>query len=200
MISGFDFSEKNGLIAWEKIPNASQRFVYLKASQGLFMADKAFAANRKNARLNGWQVGAYHWLDPRLNCRMQAEKFAQTIGNASGELPPAVCLELYRAPAKEMDANVRSFIDTLVCLISRKVVIYTSPAYWKTNLQKSEWAGQCLLWIDQPGAFFPGQLYPWCGWSFWQSSFKTVIPGVAGQVGVNWFNGNENELQELVGL
>jgi lysozyme len=198
MISGFDFSEKNGIIQWEKLANASHRFVYLKASESLFLLDKTFTTNRMNAKQRGWCVGAYHWLNPRLNCQLQAEKFAQTIGSTSGELPPAVCLELYRSPLNEMDRNVCSFIDTLTNLVGRKVVIYTSSTYWKTHLSKSEWASKCILWIDQPGSFFPGQLYPWSGWSFWQTSFKTLLPGIGGNFGLNWFNGSEKELQQMV--
>lgn len=197
MISGIDVTEKNGLIEWEKLSVSSLRFGYLKASHGLFLVDEAFSTNRARARQNGWLVGAYHWLDPRLNCQLQADKFAKIIGNSNGELPPAVCLELYHAPLADMERNVRSFIETLSHLISRKVVIYTSPIYWKSYLSKAEWGSQCLLWIDQPGAYFPGQLYPWSGWSFWQTSFQSVLPGITGNIGLNRFNGSEYELLKL---
>jgi lysozyme len=200
MISGFDCTEKNGLIDWEKLPSASLRFAYLKASEGLFLADEAFSANRTRARQLGWLVGGYHWLNPRLNCQLQAEKFAQIIGSTAGELPPAVCLELYRAPLADMDRNVRSFVETLSRLVSRKVIIYTSGTYWKSYLPKSEWANNCLLWIDQPGSFFPGQLFPWSTWSFWQASFKSVLPGISGSIGFNRFNGSENELRQMVSV
>jgi len=197
MICGLDLSEKNGTINWEKIPISSLKFVYLKASEGLFQIDEAFSVNRTNARQHGWLTGAYHWLDPRLNCQLQAQKFAQLIGNTTGELPPAVCLELYRANSSEMERNVRSFIDTLTRLIGRRLAIYTAASFWKTYLPKAEWGNQCLLWIDQPGTLFPGQLYPWSGWSFWQTSFKSICPGVVGNVGLNFFNGNENDIRRL---
>jgi lysozyme len=93
---------------------------------------------------------------------------------------------------------VNNFIDTLVRLVGRKVVIYTSSSFWKSYLPKSEWADQCILWIDQPGSFFPGQLYPWSGWSFWQTSYKSVLPEISGEFGLNWFNGSADELRQLV--
>ena len=198
MVNGFDFSDKNSGMDWDKLSNFSQSFAYLKASEGLSITDKTFNVNRASAKEHGWLVGAYHWLDPKLNCQKQAEKFALTIGSTRGELPPAVCLDLYRSATSEMDRNVRLFVDTLIELMGRKVVIYTSSVYWQSYLPKSEWADRCLLWIDLPGSIFPPQIYPWAGWTFWQTSFKAIMPGINGIVGVNWFNGSVKELQQLV--
>ncbi len=200
MVNGFDFSDKNGSVDWEKLSNFSQNFTYLKASEGLYTADNSFNVNRIRAKEHGWLVGAYHWLNPKLNCKQQAESFARTLGSTKGELPPAVCLELYRTATIEMERNVRTFVDTLIELIGRKVVIYTSSIYWNAYLPKSEWANRCLLWNDQPGLLFPPQIYPWAGWTFWQTSFKAIMPGINGNVGVNWFNGSVKELQQLVNV
>ena len=200
MVSGFDFSEKNGSLDWEKLSNLSQRFVYLKASEGLYTADQTFNVNRSRAKEHGWMVGAYHWLNPKLNCKQQADSFAQTLGSTKGELPPAVCLELYHSANSEMERNVRTFVDTLTSIIERKMVIYTSSAYWRSYLSKSEWANRCLLWIDLPGLLFPPQVYPWAGWTFWQTSYKPILPHINGNVGVNWFNGSVQELQQLVNV
>jgi lysozyme len=198
MVNGFDFSDKNGIMDWDKLTIHSPSFVYLKASEGLSITDKSFNINRAGAKEHGWLVGAYHWLDPKLNCKLQAENFARTLGSTNGELPPAVCLELYRSATSEMERNVRTFVVSLIELVGRKVVIYTSNTYWNAYLPKSEWANSCFLWIDQPGLIFPTQIYPWVGWTFWQTSFKTIMPGINGNVGMNWFNGTVKELQQLV--
>jgi lysozyme len=200
MVTGFDFSEKNGSVDWKKLSNPLQSFAYLKASEGLFTPDKTFTTNRSQAKENDFLVGAYHWLNPKLNCKQQAEKFAIILGNTGGELPPAFCLELYRSDSSDMDTNVRIFVDTLIGLIGRKIVVYTSSTYWKSYLVKSEWANRCLLWIDLPGLLFPMQVYPWAGWTFWQSSFNGTFPGINGNVGVNWFNGSVRELRQLVNV
>jgi lysozyme len=198
MVNGFDFSEKNGNVDWQKISNPLQSFAYMKASEGLFTADKTFPSNRTRAKEHGLLVGAYHWLNPKLNCKQQAEKFATILGSTSGELPPAVCLELYRTAASEMDKNVYIFVDTLISLIGRKIVVYTSSTYWKSYLAKSVWASRCLLWIDLPGLLFPTQIYPWASWTFWQTAFNVTLPGINGNVGVNLFNGSVKELYQLV--
>jgi lysozyme len=200
MVNGFDFSEKNGSVDWEKLSNPFQKFAYLKASEGLFTADKTFTVNRSSAKEHGWLVGAYHWLNPKLNCKQQAEKFAIILGSTGGELPPAFCLELYRSATSDMDTNVRIFVDTLIGLIGRKIVVYTSSSYWQSYLAKSEWANRCLLWIDLPGILFPTQVFPWAGWTFWQTSFNATLPGINGNVGVNWFNGSVKELHQLVNV
>jgi len=198
MVHGFDLSDINGEVEWEKIPAHQLPFVYLKASDGINNLDKRFNVNRQKAKANGILTGAYHWLNPKLNCKQQAEFFVNVVGNFSGELPPAVCLELYRTSINDMEKNVRLFIDTLVNFINRKPIIYTSIEYWTANLPKAHWACQYPLWIDAPGRKLPSQLYPWASWTFWQYSYKDLIPGVNGYIGVNRFNGNMEELQNLV--
>ncbi len=197
MIAGFDLSEKNGAVDWNSIPNTMLRFVYLKTSEGLSTADYYFNINRQNAKAKGFLVGCYHWLNPKLNCKQQAEFFYKNAKSFEGELPPAVCLELYRSSISDMELNVRTFIETLISLSGRKPVIYTSSAYWKANLPKAEWACAYDLWVDQPGTAFPSQIYPWVGWKFWQASYQASLPGIDNTIGINWFNGYFHELQKM---
>ena len=198
MITGFDLSDKNGSVDWDNIPNTMLRFVYLKTSDGLSNADYYFNSNRQNAKARGFLVGCYHWLNPKLNCKQQAEFFVKTAGSFEGELPPAVCLELYRSSVSEMERNVRTFIDTLNSLSGRKPVIYTSAAYWKENLPNAEWANSYYLWVDYPAKTLPRQIYPWIGWTFWQASYLTSLPGIDNTVGINYFNGYWDDMQKMV--
>jgi lysozyme len=198
MVLGLDLSEKNKTVDWTSLANSTFRFIYLKASEGLFKEDLCFNTYKQQAKAQGFVVGGYHWLDPKLNCKVQAEKFIQKISYSSGDLPPALCLDIYRSSLKDMDNNVQTFIDTVSGLCGKKPVIYTSSDYWRTNLPKAEWACKYPLWIDQPGSLFPGQLYPWASWTFWQAFYNTLISGVQNNVGINWFNGTEIELTQMV--
>lgn len=198
MIAGFDISTKNGNLVWDNIPQAKLRFVYIKSGEGLNNEDSFFKINCQGAHKKGYLVGAYHWLNPKYDCKKQAENFVKTVGSFRGLLPPVVCLELYRTDRFELERNVRLFIDTIVDLTGKTMMIYTSPEYWKTNFTEFEWATSSLLWIDYPGNLFPPQVYPWAGWTFWQSSYQVLLPGAQNMVGLNWFNGTFKDLLALV--
>ena len=198
MIAGFDISTKNGNVGWDKVPTSMLKFVYIKSGEGLYNEDPHYAVNFQNAKKKGLLVGAYHWLNPKFDCKQQAEKFAKTVGSFNSMLPPVVCLELHRTKVTEMERNVHLFIDTLTGLSGRKVMIYTSLEYWKANLAEAEWADTSYLWIDHPGKIYPPQVYPWAGWTFWQSSYQSVIPGINGITGLNWFNGRMKDLLALI--
>ncbi len=197
MLIGLDLSQKNGSLCWSSIPNLMLNFVYLKASEGLFKEDTFYSSNRQKAKDIGLLVGTYHWLDPKLNCKSQAEKFVQKIGSLQGELSPAVVLDTYHSSLPEMDKNVLTFLETVSALSGRLPIIYTSAVYWKQYLPKAEWGCKYKLWVDQPGLLFPDQLFPWAGWTFWQQSYQNFMPGLANQVGINWFNGSKKDLFQL---
>jgi len=198
MIAGFDISTKNGNVVWDNISNTRLKFVFLKSGDGLYNADPQYTFNCQNAQKRGFLVGAYHWLNPKFDCKQQAENFVKTVGSFKGLLPPVVCLESYRTILFDMERNVRLFIDTLTNLTGRKAMIYTSLEYWKTYLPDVEWADTSLLWIDHPGNLYPPQVYPWAGWTFWQSSYQVLLPGVNDVVGFNWFNGTLKDLSVMI--
>lgn len=198
MIAGFDISTKNGNLVWDNIPQAMGKFVYIKSGEGLYNEDPFYKINYQDAHKRKYLVGAYHWLDPKFDCKKQAENFVKTVGSFKGMLPPVVCLDLYHTVQPELERNVRLFIDTLVDLTGRRTMIYTSPEYWETNFSEVEWATSSLLWIDYPGNLYPPQIYPWAGWTFWQSSYQALLPGVQNMVGFNWFNGTLKDLLALV--
>ncbi len=198
MISGIDLSEKNGSINWSLIGSGDIYFAYLKATEALDIVDSQFLANMKSAKESGIITGAYHWLHPGLHVGQQLESFVKTVKDFSGLLPPVVCLQTYQTSLIEMEKNIKAFLVLLERKVGVKPVIYTSDIFWTTYLPQSDWGCDYPLWIDKPGMMWPTQLWPWAGWSFWQNSYQTRLPGVPVNLGSNWFNGSVDELKEMI--
>ncbi|NPV40216.1 MAG: hypothetical protein HPY72_02585 [Anaerolineae bacterium] len=198
MISGIDLSDKNGAVDWSQFGNNDVNFVYIKASEAIDSIDSMYETNIQKAGEFGILAGAYHWLHPDLHVGRQAELFLNTVGNFKGMLPPVVCLETYHTNLPAMDKSVRTFIELLRDGLGVNPVIYTSETYWKTYLSDSDWGCEYPLWLDKPGNSWPKQIWPWAGWTFWQFSYQARLPGIATNLGLNWFNGSITELKKMV--
>ncbi len=198
MINGIDISEQNGNIDLAELNARDIRFVYIKTSEAIDSPDRCFSENLRAARKSGVLAGAYHWLHPRLHVGQQAEFFINTVGDFSGLLPPAVCLETHRAPRREIDRSIKAFLNIIEEEIGTKPVIYTSTDYWKKYMDGIDWACDYSLWLDQPGSNWPPQVFPWAGWTFWQYAYKARIPGIPAFLGLNWFNGAYEELESMI--
>lgn len=198
MISGIDLSDKNGAVDWSQFGNNDVNFVYIKTSEAIDSIDSMYETNIQKAGESGILAGAYHWLHPDLHVGRQAELFLNTVGNFKGMLPPVVCLETYHTNLTAMDKSVRTFIELLRDGLGVNPVIYTSETYWNTYLSNSDWGCEYPLWLDKPGNSWPKQIWPWAGWTFWQYSYQARLPGIATNLGLNWFNGSITELKKMV--
>ncbi len=198
MISGIDLSDKNGAVDWSQFGNNDVNFVYIKASEAIDSIDSMYETNIQKAGESGILAGAYHWLHPDLHVGRQAELFLNTVGNFKGMLPPVVCLETYHTNLTAMDKSVRTFIELLRDGLGVNPVIYTSETYWNTYLSNSDWGCEYPLWLDKPGNSWPKQIWPWAGWTLWQYSYQARLPGIATNLGLNWFNGSITELKKMV--
>lgn len=198
MITGIDLSDTNGSPDWSLFGNGDVNFVYIKATEAIDSIDPEYENNIKKAKEYGILAGAYHWLHPRLHVGQQAEIFLNTVGNFKGMLPPVVCLETHRTNLDEMEQNVKAFLQFLTEALGVKPVIYTSETYWRTYLPDADWGCEYPLWLDKPGSIWPSQLWPWAGWTYWQYSYQARLPGIATNLGFNWFNGSMGELKQMV--
>ena len=198
MITGMDISEKNGSVNLTDLDRGDVAFVYVKASEAINSIDRCYAENIKNARDGGYLVGAYHWLHPRLHVGQQADLFLDTVHDFRGMLPPVVCLQTHRTSVEEMEKSVRTFLEIVAKAVAANPVIYTSMEYWEKHLGSAEWACNYPLWLDRPGNNWPQQIFPWAGWTFWQFSYQSHLPGIPAALGLNWFNGSIKDLESMV--
>jgi len=197
MIIGIDISEKNTVSSWADVAKNQVRFAFLKCTDGISSTVESYAANKKSSKESGILTGAYHWFNPKQDATAQADYFIKNASIATDDLPPVVCMELYTTTAAIMEPALRTFLESVETRSGKRPIIYTSATYWKKYMAKIEWPCEYPLWIDEPGVIWPSQLYPWVGWTIWQFSYQTKIPGISGAPGLNWFNGSKADLQTL---
>lgn len=91
-IKGIDVAHWEPEVDWEKVRAQDIRFAFIKATQADF-ADGMFNSHWAGAKRAGVLRGAYHFIDPRVSGRIQAETFLRTVKLEPGDLPPVLDLE-----------------------------------------------------------------------------------------------------------
>lgn len=199
MISGIDISDKNGIVNWQYSKANSVQFVYMKASESITKIDAVFINNAAKAKESGILVGAYHWFHPHYNLNQQIEIFSKQTGPLRGWLRPVIFLDKNVTSTTNMERYLKQFLQGYTQKTGVKPIISTLDTFWKTYYAKAEWACEYQLWIRSTGFAWPRALYPWAGWSFWQHFRTARMAGMNNNdVGLNWFNGDLNELKSLV--
>jgi hypothetical protein len=106
------------------------------------------------------------------------------------ELPPVLDVEAENLEA----AKVGEFLDAFERLAGTRMIIYSSPGYWNSNMAEVDVSGHDL-WVANWGVSAPGIPAGWSTWTFWQQTSEGQIPGHSGSLDINVFNGTEAELR-----
>jgi lysozyme len=92
-IRGIDVAHWEPEIDWAKVRAQEIRFAFIKATQAANFVDERFTSHWTGAKQAGILRGAYHFIDPRVDGRLQAEHFLRTVKMEPGDLPPVLDLE-----------------------------------------------------------------------------------------------------------
>lgn len=214
-VSGFDTSHhKHGNdetepIDWKAAVDSGEKFVFMKASQGLDYTDDWFARDFQGAADAGLMRAPYHFFDEGSGAD-QAAHFVNTAkdagytGKTAGELPPALDFEPVsgECPAGLDAEQIGAAIDTVKDAFGAEPVIYTSKNFVDQCLggDATVFAGH-PLWQPryESGENEPADL-PGAGdsWSFWQHSETGTVDGVPSDaVDRNVYRGSEAELRAM---
>lgn len=192
-IKGLDVSHHQGEIDWKKVAETDKHyFVYIKATEGHDFIDDDFATNWKEARENGFKVGAYHFFSIRSSGKEQAEYYIATVPREADSLPPAIDIEISTSQDKEkIRREISDMATTLENYYRRKPIFYvtyeTYNAYIKGNFSNYQ------LWIRD--IVMPPRLDR--EWKIWQFSNRGRVNGIREFVDINVFNGSQDELNKL---
>jgi GH25 family lysozyme M1 (1,4-beta-N-acetylmuramidase) len=91
-IKGIDVAHWEPQVDWARVRAQDIRFAFIKATQADF-ADSMFESHWVGAKRAGILRGAYHFIDPRVDGRRQAEAFLRMVKLEPGDLPPVLDLE-----------------------------------------------------------------------------------------------------------
>ncbi|HET7704272.1 MAG TPA: glycoside hydrolase family 25 protein [Candidatus Limnocylindrales bacterium] len=207
VLEGIDVSQWQGAIDWAAVAAAGKAFAILKATDGkpatngtgLFV-DPTYATNHAAAKANGLWTGAYHFARPDPtpgDAVREADHFADVMNLGSGDLNPALDIETNGGlTPSALTAWVIAFLDRVTARIGARPMIYTSPSFWSTsmgNTQALADAGYRTLWVahwtTNASPTVPASNWGGNGWTFWQYSSTGSVPGIAGDVDLDRFNG-----------
>lgn len=201
---GVDVSHYQGSVAWASVAGSGRTFAYVKATEGNYRVEPAFAAQYNGAYQAGLVRGAYHFARPdRSSGAAQADYFLQHGGGWSADgrtLPGALDMEwgtpfgkpdCYGLSKSAMTSWVRSFNAEYKKKTGRDVVIYTVHTWW------SECTGGAAMpdnpaWVAGSKPVVPKGFGQYTFWQYGQGS----VAGI-GTSDVDVFNGSAAQLKTL---
>ncbi len=201
-LEGIDVSHWQNAIDWVAVRGAGKSFAYVKASEDTDFVDPLYATNRAAAEAVGIVVGAYHFAQPDIAAgdgAAEADHFVDTATPQKGELLPVLDLERTGGlSTAALTTWVRNYLDRIEQRLGVRAVIYCSPNFWKNYMGDTTWFannGYEVLWVAHwttaSDPTVPGGAWGANGWTFWQYTSDGVVPGIAGRVDLNRYNGSD---------
>ncbi len=193
---GIDLSEYQGIIDWSLVKTIEGdypiEFVFIRATAGNDREDFQFNDNWKAARMRKLIRGAYHYYRPNENSLEQAKLFIKTVHLQKGDLPPV--LDIERLPKDQsldsLKIGLRRWLKAVEAHYKVKPIIYTGEKYYDDFLKKD--FSDYLFWIANYN-FYREKIDE--DWLFWQFTEKASVSGIKGNVDVNIFNGDVEQLR-----
>jgi lysozyme len=193
---GLDVSEFQGTIDWTLVETIEEnhplQFVFVRATAGNDRVDGQFEENWLGAKSRKMIRGAYHYYRPNENSLEQAQLFIKTVHLHKGDLPPV--LDIEKLPnGQSLDSlkiGLRRWLNAVEAHYKVKPIIYTGEKYYDDFLKND--FSDYLFWIANYN-FYREKIGE--DWLFWQFTEKACVPGINGNVDVNIFNGDVEQLR-----
>lgn len=195
-IVGIDVSEYQGNILWDSVKNTEGafpvKFVIVRSTAGKDRVDAKFHQNWKAVKNQKMIRGAYHYYRPNENSLEQAELFIKTVQLKKGDLPPILDIEkLPRSQSIDsLKVGLKRWLKRVEEHYGEKPIIYSGESYY-TDFLEEEFA-EYQFWIANYNFFVENIKDEWLMWQFTE---KGSVLGIEGNVDVNIFNGNLEQLK-----
>lgn len=194
-VIGIDVSEYQGTIQWNRVDTIEKKhplgYVFIRATAGKDRVDRQFATNWIDVKKSKLIRGAYHYYRPNENSMEQAELFIKTVHLQKGDLPPV--LDIEKLPKEQSIENLKVGLKRWLTMVEAhykvRPIIYTGEKYYDDFL-KEEFKDY-LFWIANYN-FYREEIQE--DWLFWQFTEKATVTGIKGNVDVNIYNGDLEQL------
>ena len=183
-------------IAWDQVKTDGQSFAVVKASEGATWTNEHLAQDTTDAAANGLKVGTYHYARPAGDAREQARHYASQYNQvANHSLPPVLDLEVSEGKSPEQLAQwTRDFMDEIEIQTGRTPMMYTYRYFWIEQMGNTQEFANYPLWLAAYQSTAPKPVGGWQKMDMWQRSDSGRVNGIAGDVDLNLFNGNQAQL------
>ena len=200
-------------IDWAAAKRSGVGYAFIKATEGTTVVNPWFRADWAGAGNVGLPRGAYHFARPNRplsTATAQARAFLAVAGrlDRAGDMPAVLDLESSGGLAPgELVAWAQEWVRTVQNATGRAPLLYTYRSFWRRSAGNSTALNHLPLWIADysDGVAGAGRaagptrplIGGWQDWAIWQWTDDGRIPGVAGPVDVNVFNGGAPRMREL---
>jgi len=202
LVRGIDVSHWKGSIQWPRVAQGGYRFAFTEATNG-FTADWTYGRNRGGATAARLAFGAFHFARPAgstpqgviSNAVAQADYFVSVAEPQTGELAPVLDLERTGGLSPvSLRAWTAAWLNEVYLQIGIRPTIYSSPTFWRRSMRDASTfaAGGSQLWIAhwRVGApRVPAANWGASGWTFWQWTNCSHVPGIKGCVDGDRYRG-----------
>jgi GH25 family lysozyme M1 (1,4-beta-N-acetylmuramidase) len=209
-ISGIDIASwqhpSGKAINWSSVAASGQRYAIIKATEDTNYRNPYYSGDVAGARAAGLIVGAYHFARPKkplvATATAQADYFIATTGTLQSPktLPPVLDFESNSAglSKKQLTTWATTFLERVRTTTGRTPMIYSYDSFLRNTMGNTTAFNAYPLWYanytKNVPAVMPGG---WDRWTIWQYTSTGKVPGISGNVDINWFNGTEADLLAL---
>jgi lysozyme len=202
-IRGVDVANWQGDIGWDAVAGSGVEFAMIKATEGLHFVDPYFAANWQGAGAAGLCRGAYHFMRADLGSdpTEEADFLLDAVPLESGD---CLALDAEDYPGRPQPADLLWWVSAFLAHVAGRVgflpFLYSTTGYLAAhNLLGSATLSASGLWLaswfENPPAAFPPAPPHWPFVAVWQYTDHASVPGIAGGVDGDRFNGPADQMR-----
>ncbi len=166
-------------------------FVYIKATEGITVKSKYFAADYAAARKYGYRAGAYHFFSITSPGAKQADYFLKNSRYIKGDLAPVLDVEPTDAQIRKAGGieavfrNIRAWLNVVEQRRGVRPILYINQGFVNKYLPKApDLKKKYEVWIARYGEYKPDVKLV-----YWQLCPDGKVNGIHGDVDINVYNG-----------
>lgn len=201
VVKGIDVSHHNPILNWEMVMEQDISFAYIKATEGITHEDRNYIYNYDLAKKTNVKVGSYHFYTFGLSGIEQARHFIKKAKCRKGDLIPAIDVEHSPANPYSKDEKYIALVVSELKILENTLyehygvhpVIYTNKDCYKLYVKKN--FPDNLIWMcdlhNEPSDDVTN-------WRIWQFSHKGNLPGIDGDIDLNYYRYSFDQFKELL--
>lgn len=178
---GIDVAVYQGAIDWNAVKNAGYSFAFVKVGSGKSGLDPYFAANMVGANAAGLKVGAYVYSYSTTVEGIQQEALFAIAALEPFTVSLPVVLDLEEAAHKTLTKEQMGALITTFCETVKSAGYYPMIYSNKNMLVNQIGATPYDVWVAQ----YSDQC-DYANPAFWQFTSSGSVPGIAGNVDLNY--------------
>ncbi len=190
MLQGIDIASYQGLPDFAQVAASGVSFVVTKATEGTGYVNPTFCHNWLQSPAAGLARAAYHFARPdESGPEAQASFFLHTLGPLSpGDV---LVLDLESGSGNVLNWTL-GWLRAVWLATGARPLLYSGTWFMEPhgltgNAELSEYG----LWLAAYQSAPPSPPPNWPFWAIWQYSDKGIVPGIAGPVDLDYFNGDD---------